>query len=257
MVHITTAKLRRVDPPEWAAYPGLSLLYDDPDSVALSGLEPLDARSWSVDRDKRLYDHLRTLTGELAASASWEPGTFCPLPRHTYHVTLCDGVNKGNLAHVPADVHDEVSRTLDGLPDSLLRPGVLRRLLADPEMAWCVWAWPISFCAEALVVWGHVLAARLVPADERSATARAAHERARADLAQRLRARLGVPVPAWRPHLSLGYFANERAAARASEEVLPRWQEHLRQRAGGLSVTFRSASVYGFTDMVSFWRLAH
>lgn len=257
MAHITTAKLRSVDPPEWAAYPGLSLLYDDPDSVALSGLEPLDARSWSDERDKRLYDCLRAVTDELRASAPWEAGQFCPLPRRTYHVTLCDGVNRGNLAQVRPDVRHEATWTLEGLPDSLLWTGAVRRLLGDPEIAWHVWAAPVSFRAEALVVWGHVLAASLAPADEASVAAKAAHERARAHLAQRLTARLGVSVPAWRPHVSLGYFANDRTAARAGELVIPRWQERLRERAAGLTVTFRSASLHGFTDMLSFWRLAH
>lgn len=255
MVHITTAKLRSVEPPVWEPYPGLSLLYDDPDSVALSGLEPLDARSWSADRDKRLYDRLWAITDEIAGGA--DARQLCPLPRHSYHVTLCDGVNRGNVAHVRAELRDEVGATLAGMPDSLLWAGAVGRLLHDPEMAWHVWTHPISFRAEALVVWGHVLAATLAPADERSAVAQAAHERARAHFAERVTARLGVAIPAWRPHLSLGYFANERAAAHASEHIIPRWQDHLRERTAGLSVTFRSASVHGFTDMASFWRVAH
>lgn len=255
MAAITNPKLESVAPPVWKRYPGISVLYDDPACAGLSGIEPLAPSSRAEHRDQPLYRGLRILAEAVASSTRGNEVGLCLLPSHSYHVTLCDGVNEGTRAHVHPDVRSEVARTLDELPDSLLWPSVPMRVLQDRELAWSVWTHPITFRVEALQVWGHVLVACLEPADERSVAAKATHERARGELAARLHARLGVRTQEWRPHLSLGYFPRQDAAAHAREHVIPRWQDDMRERTEGLSVTFRSASTYGFTDMVTFWRL--
>lgn len=257
MADITTPKLSRATPPAWSAYPGVSVLYTDPGSVALSGIEPLKTSSAAGRGDRRLYDRLHDLAEEVDSALSARGAAFCKLPRYTYHVTLCDSVNQGTRSEVRREAREEVARTLDHLPDSLLWTNELLRLLQDRDLHWSVCRRPISFRVEALHVWGHVLAASLEPADEPSAVAKATHETCRADLAARLHTRLGVRVQPWRPHVTLGYFPNEDAATHARDHELPTWQDRAREHTEGLSVTFRSASVYGFTDMVSFWRLAH
>lgn len=257
MVTITNPKVSSVAPLGWKTYPGLSILYDHPESAALSGVEPLEAASPPGYGDLVLYRRLREVAEAIARPTGADEGGLCPLPRYAYHVTLCDGVNEGTRAHVHPEVRAEVERTLDELPDSLLWANPVTRLLRDPDLFWSVWSNPVTFRVEALSVWGHVLVANLGPANERSVAAKATHEATRNELAARLRTRLGLRVQGWRPHLSLGYFANEHAAARARDRVIPRWQEDVRTRTEGLSVTFRSASLYAFTDMVSFWRLVH
>lgn len=257
MAEITTRKLNNVSPPAWRPYPGLSVLYTDPGATAVSGIEPLETASQARRGDRRLYDHLHAIAEEIDASLSDDGVAFCKLPRHTYHVTLCDGVNEGTRTRVRRELRDEVAGTLDALPDSLLWTTTVLRLLQDRELQWTVRRHPVRFRVEALHVWGHVLVAGLEPADDRSAAAKAAHEACRSDLVARLAARLGVRIQPWRPHVTLGYFANEDAGTHAREHELPQWQDRACERAEALSVTFRSASVHGFTDMVSFWRLAH
>lgn len=257
MAEITTPKLSSVTPAVWSAYPGVSVLYTDPGSAALSGIEPLETSSRAGRGDRRLYDRLHRLAEDIRSGLSVDGVAFCKLPRHTYHVTLCDSVNEGTRSEVHREAREEVARTLDHLPDSLLWTSELLRLLRDRDLHWSVRRRPISFRVEALHVWGHVLAASLEPADQPSAAAKATHEACRADLAARLHTRLGVRVQPWRPHVTLGYFPNEHAASRARDHELPAWQDRASEHTEGLSVTFRSASVYGFTDMVSFWRLAH
>lgn len=256
MVDITTGKLRAVSPPAWRPYPGVSVLYTDPGSAGVSGVEPLDTASGTRHGDRRLYDHLYAVAEEIDASLSAGDVPFGRLPRHTYHVTLCDGVNQGTRSRVHRSLRDEVASTLDAMPDSLLWTTTLLRLLQDRELQWTVRRNPVSYRVETLRVWGHVLVASLEPADQRSEAAKAAHEACRSDLVARLAARLGVRIQPWRPHVTLGYFANEDAAAHARDHVLPEWQDRVGERVAS-SVTFRSASVHGFTDMVSFWRLAH
>lgn len=256
MREITNPKLDGVAPPSWRRYPGVSVLYDDPGCAAVSGVERLEALPRADDWDDRLYQQLAALAGELERSLAGEGVPLCLLPRGTYHVTLCDVVNEGSREQVAAALRQEVGATLDELPDSLLWPTTLLRLLADPELYWQVWRQPVSFRLERLEVRGQALVAALEPADERSAAAEAAHERCRAALAERVAARLGVPVPAWRPHVTLGYFPDGEGAARGGEAIAG-WQDAARARTRGLAATFTSAAVYGFTDMVSFWRLGH
>lgn len=257
MVTITNPKVSGVAPLAWRPYPGLSVLYDHPASAALSGIEPLGAASPPGYGDQPLYRRLREVAEGIAGPTRPDEGGLCPLPRYAYHVTLCDAVNEGTRAHVHPEIRPEVERALDALPDSLLWASGVMRLLRDPELSWSVWSNPVTFRVEALSVWGHVLVANLGPADEASVAAQASHEAARSEFAARLHARLGVRTQAWRPHLSLGYFANEHAAARARDRLIPEWQDDVRARTEGLSVTFRSASLYAFTDMINFWRLVH
>lgn len=256
MAPITNPKLSSVVPDGWRSYPGLSVLYDNPGCSALSGLEPLGALSAGCP-PQPLYRRLRVIADELESSPEAAHMELYTLPRHAYHVTLCDGVNAGTRTHVRPAFRQEVGRTLDELPDSLLWGNALMRILQDRELSWSVWSHPITFRVEALHVWGQVLAASLGPADEESVAAKAKHEASRSGLAERLRSQVGLQVQQWRPHVSLGYFANEKAAARARDHVIPPWHEYARERTEGLSITFRSAAVYGFTDMVRFWRLAH
>lgn len=256
-MHITNPKLQSVWPPVWKRYPGLSILYDDAGAAELSGIESLQAVSSAGHHQQPLYGRLSLVAGEIESATRRDGLGLCRLPRHTYHVTLCDGVNHGTRTHIHPDLRWEVEQTLDELPDSLLWATTVMRLVQDPEIAWAVWSHPIEFRLEALRVWGLVLAAELRPADDRSMAAKAKHETSRSELVARLNARMGVQTQQWRPHVTLGYFANEESATHARFHVLPQWQDFVRERTEGLSVTFRSASVYGFTDMVSFWRLVH
>jgi hypothetical protein len=98
-----------------------------------------------------------------------------------------------------------------------------------------------------------VLAARLEPAGRSSLAALERVAQARTELSDDLWAELGLRTQAWRPHVSLGYFPN-RSAAKAATATLPRWNQTLATRPSA-TMTFEAASVYGFTDMVSFLRL--
>lgn len=254
MVRITNSKLSGMAPPVWSRYAGASLLYDGPGVAASLGVEPLEelaAKHW----DGRLYRQLRTLAGEFAAEARETGVEICLVPRHTYHVTLCDGLHEGVRTSVHPEYRDEVGATLDELPDSLLWSNGVMRLLRDPEIRWPVWRDPVTFRVEGVGAWGHALVARLSPAGERSLAAKARHEAAREEFAARLHIRVGVEVQPWRPHVTLGYFANGDDADHARQELLPGWQPVVQARTEGVSVTFHSASLYGFTDMVSYWRL--
>lgn len=253
-VRITNRKLRATSPPTWRSYRGLSILYDPPASAARSGLEPLEMAALTGPAVP-LYEALRVVAGELRSCVRRLGSELCPLPPETYHVTLCDTVNQGNRAAVHEDLRDEVSRTLQQLPDSLLRPGALVRLLRDHEIHWDVWRHPVTLRVASLRVWGYALVATLEPVDERSADACRQHATSRRDLAKRLREVAGPEPPPWRPHVTLGYFPNRVAAAHLRDHMTPAWQAGMCAPTETRTITFGSCSLYGFTDMVSFWRL--
>jgi hypothetical protein len=57
------------------------------------------------------------------------------------------------------------------------------------------------------------------------------------------------------PHITLGYFANAALAEAAQNEML-RWEAVALQHTAGTSITFKSASLYGMLDMITFFRTA-
>ena len=76
----------------------------------------------------------------------------------------------------------------------------------------------------------------------------------RVALSAQFRDRFGIEMHrSYRPHVTLGYFANEQQAELCSPQV-DGWTERLHEMVGRLSVAFRSISLYGFTDMVTFFK---
>jgi hypothetical protein len=66
---------------------------------------------------------------------------------------------------------------------------------------------------------------------------------------------LGTPAGSdYFPHVTLGYFANREQGALA-RPFLSEWNARFAQRMAGLTLTFTSMSLYGFTDMISFCKL--
>ena len=57
------------------------------------------------------------------------------------------------------------------------------------------------------------------------------------------------------PHVTLGYFAN-RAGAELAQARVSSWQEQFAVALAGESVQFESASLYGFTDLATFFKYA-
>lgn len=253
-VSSATPKLDRVQPTVWGSFRGLSLLYDLPGSAALNGVVTLEQLASTTAPPPALYQRLGELAEGFAQDAREAQVAWAPLPRHSYHVTLCDAVNDGNRSQVHPQRRDEVAATLRAVPDSLHWSNGVVRLLREPELRWSVWRAPVTFAFEDLHVWGHALVARLAPLDAPSRAALASHRTAREELVARLRTRLGVAGGPWRPHLTLGYCADDGAAAHLEDTLLPAWRARARAGARGATVRSSSASLYAFTDMASFWR---
>ena len=54
------------------------------------------------------------------------------------------------------------------------------------------------------------------------------------------------------PHVTLGYFAN-RESAQLATPLIADWENIFEEAARGLTITYHSISLYGFTDMITFF----
>ena len=245
---ITNPKIAGLEP-TWRTWRGVSVLFDNPGRSPGRRLE--DATVAGTPQ-QRLYDDLAVLMDAARPATLRSAYGFCPLPRATYHVTVCDGPNEMELARAATPGAEVIAPVLAALPDSVaevpraLAPADAGTLLRTVERN------PVTLTAAALVIWGSVLAARLVAADEASSLALEQITVARSAVTGALHTMLGVPVRPWRPHVSLGYFASDEGAGHAQER-LAEWNQWL-AAAEPASITYRSAALYAFTDMVSFFR---
>lgn len=242
MIPITQPKIASLDP-RWARFPGFSLLFDAPEveSVPGNAMETLvaDASFSPYARALRALDPDRLL-------ASYG---FCALPPASHHVTAFDVANVADLSRCQAEIRDELSTMLDLLPGAAAFGAPLLRRAAESELA--TTAWNLEFGYGGLVHWGAVLAIRLAP---RNAEVFACFVATRATLARDYAAAYGVGAgESYTPHLSLGYFSNDAGAELARTRV-DEWDGILREGVGGATLNFRTVSLYGFTDMATFFR---
>ena len=118
------------------------------------------------------------------------------------------------------------------------------------------WSGDISFRFGNLEVWGNqVLVARLRPADKTSERHLKDLSERRAALSKSAEDQLGVGFSQnYSPHISLGYFANEEQGQRA-HACREHWTERFTARLNESIITYSSVRMYGFTDMISFFKI--
>lgn len=243
--------------PRWAAFRGFSILFDNPGNSLTRSGNRLDL-TCDVDADSELgfYKALRDSLDSLNVDLLTRTYLFCPLPPPSYHVTVWDGGNDGNVREVFNEQRHKLEAFLSGLPDTLMRPNELTEMTAASPLV-TKRDWNIRFRFDQLVKWGNsVVVARLAPADSSSAQVFDELVSERAHLSARFRRAFGIsPSDRYSPHVSLGYFAN-REAAQLATPCMDGWNRDFEARMQGTALLFRQASVYGFTDMATFFKAA-
>lgn len=241
-------------------YPGFSLIFDNPGEnhfldvwhggKLLKLNTTLDAGS-----ESQLYLRLRDGLAEIGLLTNGNPYLFFVLPPPTYHVTVWDGLNEGNKGFVVPAYQKKINEFLEGLPLSLLFDNPIR---ASIEMSLLVSrSWNIQFEFKKLSVWGNVsLVAELKPSNPESVNQFVEIEARRRELYQKFEKEFGLTH--WRetysPHITLGYFGNAEGAEKARLQV-QNWNDDILKFANGVSIQFSGISLYGFTDMVNFFRI--
>lgn len=255
MITITNSKVSGFEP-QWAPFRGFSLLFDNPDK-SVSSME----RDWlKVDCPSdgneypQLYRGFVEFLNEIGRHSLTNTYLFCHLPSSSYHVTAWDGLNDGNVQGVLASYRLKLGNFLKNLPGSLLADKEFTNEIYDSPLITST-NWSITFKFNKLAKWGNqVLVARLMPADQDSEREFKRIVDDRKALCVRFRERFKVKMrSSYSPHVTLGYFANEEHAELATPQI-DRWTKLAKGKVGHQTITFSSISLYGFTDMVTFFK---
>ncbi|HMP76292.1 MAG TPA: hypothetical protein PKE12_08355 [Kiritimatiellia bacterium] len=252
MALITNNKLADLTP-RWAEFRGFSLLFDNPgDSLAVRGA----LACLVADGDLAFYRGVREALQRIDLESLAVRHLFFPLAPRSYHVTACDGGNADNVEGVAEHYRDALRRFLRELPESVCADNPFAQLMNESTLV-RKRDWGIRLAFDRLANWSGIsIVACLKAADPDAAARLDAFASARRLLCGQLSAAFGIQPPAcFVPHITLGYFANaERGQALGAPPAS--WQETFRERLDALVLSFDHMSLYGFTDMESFFARA-
>ena len=244
--------------PLWSEFRGFSLLFDNPsDSLSLRG-DGAAQVDCNVERDAELglYKALADGLAQLGSSELLNNYLFCPLPVPSYHVTVWDGINDANVAYVVPERRQRCGELLQKLPHSLPELAAFQEIAESPLLT--TKDWGIRLKVKQIENWiGVSICAKLVPADDHSAESFNHLAACRNQLSEVFEQAFGVrPSSQFVPHITLGYFANQSIAYKI-DHLLGRWNALHHEIAAELTLTFNTISLYGFTDMATFIKMAH
>ena len=241
--------------PRWAPFKGFSLLFDTPGKSLTpfrSGLVKLDCQTQTAP-EQAFYRRLATGLAKVDLDLLINNYLFCPLEPYSYHTTVWDGLNDSNSAWVAEDQIRPLHHLLGHFPRSFVTNTVFTEDIIQSPLVTEIWT--IQFRLDHIAKWGNVgLVAVLKTADAASETRFQELRKARNQLYDIYEARFGLTMR-WNftPHVSLGYFANQEQAELASPKI-SQWHDTIQQEVGNTTITYHTISLYGFTDMITFFK---
>ena len=251
MIKITQSKIAGLSP-KWAPFPGFSFLFDNPSATfqAHEGIETL-ACDLSSDKDLEFYRRAEAGFRKLDPDRLLNDFGVCALPPASYHVTAFDVANVADRPRISPAALPELDFTLARLPSAEAFTQDILKSARGSEVD--QGEWNLAFRYEDLCHWGMGISIGLAPLDD---TEFARFVEARANLSRTYRAGYGIGASEkFSPHVSLAYFMNPEGAEMARSQIAD-WDAVVRAAVGDQTIVFQSASLYGFTDMATFFRLA-
>jgi hypothetical protein len=237
--------------PQWAAYPGFTLLFENPQLTRFGSWLHLDT---PMECQPPLYRRLAAFSDELSDALYLRHDGFCALPSPTYHVTVWDGPNIETIQAADPAARPQFERALAGVADSLGRRDLpFLELIRESELLQ-VPSGPLTFECGSLLLYADTAIALIVQPTVESRPAYQQLVERRRRLSLEFRRRYGIaPRDQLIPHITLGYFSDPRAAQRL-RPVLGAWQRRLSHELRDCRLTFAQIGLYGFHDMVTFFR---
>jgi len=259
MLHITNKKVAGFDA-RWAPFHGFSILFNNPGDHCLQQRRPgiLDLVN-DIFSDSALYFYKILHEGVTHLDINYLTNNFlfCALPSNAYHVTLWGGLNYRHITQVDSQYRSMAENWLSGLPESLCNASndILQVPATSPLCTKC--DWNVDFRFDGLKIWNNsVLVAALCPdANSVSAFEQLCEERNQLSKKFHDRFRVVTDSEIYTPHVSLGYFANEEGAQKALAFV-DDWNRWFNDALQNSILSFNNASIYGLTDMISFFKEA-
>ena len=250
--------------PLWAPYNGFSLLFNNPDN----GFSPLRGDVWILDGPMKLdsmpsdptlilYQAFVDVLNSIDLNILTNTYLFCPLPSSTYHVTVWDGLNVGNIRDEdPSDLDENSSGWKKWAYCVRNLPRTFRE-----NREFTHWAnvspltqnsdWNITFRYDTLHKWSSGMGILLKPADRESERLLKEIKNHREALYENFP--IEIKHSEYAPHVTLGYFANKESAQLATP-LIADWAKIFEESTRGLTITYHSISLYGFTDMITFFK---
>ena len=252
MKTITHPKLISLEP-GWATYRGFSLLFDNPGEGYTSSEKGLLRLDCKPNDALALYKVFDPFLQEIDLQQLRDEFLFCPLPFYSYHVTVWDGLNEGNSRYLEEDARIRLNASLKNMPDLLSAPN--EYTLEACQSPLTQQDWEIELVCTGLAKWSNQsLVALLGPNDHKSQKVFEQITSYRQQLSAHYRDTFGVNMRSgYHPHVTLGYFANPDFAEKATQHM-DMWEAILLDIVSGLTITFSRISLYGFDDMVTFYK---
>ncbi len=239
--------------PRWAPYNGFSLLFDNPDG----GFSPLQENSELIKLDSvsshptlEFYQTFVDTLDRIDTNLLTNTYLFCPLPPSTYHVTVWDGLNVGNIADVNPLEQEAWAGFVNKLPHTFHENSEFTDWTSVSSLTQNL-DWNITFRLDTLYKWGTGMGTLLKPADQESAQILEEIKNRRETLYENFPVKIAHPE--YVPHVTLGYFAN-RESAQLTTPLIADWAKIFEEAVRDLTITYHSISLYGFTDMITFFK---
>lgn len=239
----------------WQKFQGFSLLFDTPGKHEITDqLISASGPNSALKLFRVIDEAFKTVQPDPTTSVF----AISPVPYHTYHVTVWDGINDGNIKDIDAENRDFFEQQIHNLPGSLLEAeDYLRIIDASPLVTDKNWSITFKFKRVAPNIQRQAIVAYLEPANDSSEKLfeRLVEERKKLylELDERFKTNLYVHNKNYHPHVSLGYFGDYNKAINQALAIQDTWNEQFEKVTQDLTVTFKSISLYGFDNMVRFY----
>lgn len=258
MPNITNHKITDLTP-TWADFRGFTFLFDNPNpSKNLLGVgnNLHKVNCYKPDTSIVFYRILNEVLADIGLGSSSNNYSFCPLPFASYHVTYLDGINDKNKTSLNPLDRINFNIFLKNLPDSLKSNTKFTHFPASCLLEKL--EHPIHFEFDNLSNWGNtVLAVQLKPRIESKEIYQELMQK-RQSIFKEFVSKLGFSEPPeqrdYVPHISLGYFANKNGGELSLAKI-EGWVDSFRKMLESKTITFDRLSLYGFTDMTTFFKV--
>ena len=260
MVEVTNSKIKSFKSKpeakwEWNDFRGFSLLFDNPGGSYKELEDDLLKKEVNLEkREGELYKILHNSLKKIDLKSLIHNYSFCPLPYQSYHVTVWDGLNDYNCKDIKKNYQSNLRNFLDKLPESLANDTTFtgeanKSLLTNRQ-------WDIKFKIDEVVKWDNItIVTKLKPADPESKEKIQILKKQRIELYKTYGKKFNLGVKKrYQPHITLGYFSNKNLAEEITSQV-KKLNKLIINKACDITIKYPGVSLYGFTDMATFYKL--
>ena len=235
---------------KWKKFPGFSLLFYAGDKN-FNGNMLFN----NLPQANSFYQILHKVFTDYASENPLlsDDSKFLNLDFPSWHVTVWDGINQANFSQLQREDLTYFSRFMNSLKYSDIHPDI--RTLVEKSIRWMNSTGEIRFAFRKLYNYENkVMVVSLKPADISSLEKLHKIKLIRRNLNNYFEDHFGFATSKrYLPHTSLGYFVDEQAG----EDFEPYHEELnslLEKKLTNSKIAFNSVGLFGFTDMVSFFK---